>query len=187
MNLEYQSGNINIKYKKYSQVLLYSLKIKVLWNVTLYQLVKPLDPEDKVPCSLKCQQLITWKYVVTSQNTLFFSSRAVRTTNLIYSIFLHLEGYVTMVYVQLRTKMPLLYTVPFHLSYIQKNVLSRWWWKQLALLANTKENSAKMCLSTSTVTDNGATMNWMTPLLQIQAYTTSSKLGGNNDNISQNN
>ena len=59
MNLEYQSGNINIKYKKYSQVLLYSLKIKVLWNVTLYQLVKPLDPEDKVPCSLKCQQLIT--------------------------------------------------------------------------------------------------------------------------------
>jgi len=31
----------------------------------------------------------------------------VRTTNLIYSIFLHLEGYVTMVYVQLHIKMPL--------------------------------------------------------------------------------
>lgn len=110
MILEYHTGNVNTRYEQFSQLLLYSLKIQVLWNVTLYQLVKLLDIEDKVPWSLKCQQLFTSQYVVTFQNTWFFSSTAVRTTNLIYSIFLHIEGHVTIVYEQLCIKMPLFVT-----------------------------------------------------------------------------
>jgi hypothetical protein len=80
---------------------------------------KLFEPEDKAPWSLKCQQLFTSQHDVTPQNTWFFSSAAVRITNLIFSSFSHFEVYVAMFYVQLHINITL-YVIQCTLSTIYK-------------------------------------------------------------------